>query len=497
LRGEIYPEHGKADIADQFAEPAGTPKEVPAIPAGPWLREHLVDRYVPAWHQGLPDGGMDQAIGTTGLSRMHNYYLEGLSWLIRELGVDGLYLDGIGYDRQVMKRVRKVMDRARPGCLLDFHSGNNYHPTYGLGNPMALYMELLPSIDSLWFGEGFDYENSEPDYFMTEICGLPFGLSNDMLQEGGNPWRGMIYGMACRFGWMQGGDPRHLWALWDSFGISQARMFGYWHRECPVRTDQPKVLATAYVKPGGSTLISVASWAAEPVTCHLVIDWAKLGLDRQSVVAMTAPAIRGFQEAARFELDAGIPVEPKRGWLLVLEAGSGSSVAGKGLSALPDGLTLTCDGMECGRVKVELTGPDVVVEVKVHDVAMSRNARRPERGSCCELFVSPGLAEAPYQLMFLPAVGSIPAEVHAYRNGQSMVVPSGLEWSVQLEPDGYRLVMRAARSSFGMASDATEFYFDCAAGVTEPLPYWVRTRVQLAGARYPFAKSDALLRIVA
>ena len=32
-----------------------------------------------------------------------------------------LYLDGIGYDREIMKRVRKVMDRARPGCLIDFH----------------------------------------------------------------------------------------------------------------------------------------------------------------------------------------------------------------------------------------------------------------------------------------------------------------------------------------------------------------------------------------
>ena len=36
------------------------------------------------------------------------------------------YLDGISYDRLTMRRVRKVLDAARPGGvgLLDFHGGN-------------------------------------------------------------------------------------------------------------------------------------------------------------------------------------------------------------------------------------------------------------------------------------------------------------------------------------------------------------------------------------
>ena len=67
-----------------------------------------------AWHQPLGNGHCDAAIATAGLSRWHNYYLEGLAWLIKNVGIDGLYLDGIGYDREIMKRVRKVM-RSRPG----------------------------------------------------------------------------------------------------------------------------------------------------------------------------------------------------------------------------------------------------------------------------------------------------------------------------------------------------------------------------------------------
>ena len=48
-----------------------------------WLREHLITGYTPAWHQMLPTGVLDSAILTTGLSRWHNYYLEGLDYLLR------------------------------------------------------------------------------------------------------------------------------------------------------------------------------------------------------------------------------------------------------------------------------------------------------------------------------------------------------------------------------------------------------------------------------
>jgi hypothetical protein len=61
-----------------------------------WLREHLVNHYAAAWHQPLSGGEVDAAIATSGLSRWHNYYLEGLGWLVRNAGIDGLYLDGIG-----------------------------------------------------------------------------------------------------------------------------------------------------------------------------------------------------------------------------------------------------------------------------------------------------------------------------------------------------------------------------------------------------------------
>ena len=281
---------------------------------GSWLREHLVSHYAPGWHQTLANGEVDEAILQTGLSRWHNYYLEGLAYLLRKAEIDGLYLDGIGYDRQVMKRVRKVLDRNREGSLIDFHSGNEFSYRDLRISPANKYMEHFPYIDSLWFGEGYNYDES-PDYWLVEVSGLPFGLFSDMLQGGGNPWRGMIYGMATRhFG---SHDPSHIWNLWSSFGIQGAEMIGYWDPSCPVRTGRKDVLATVYQKKG-SALISLASWSKEPVSVPLEIDWAALGLEAKKA-RLTAPAIPGFQQAKTFSPAEKIPVEPAKGWLLILQ----------------------------------------------------------------------------------------------------------------------------------------------------------------------------------
>jgi len=77
---------------------------------------------VAAWTAVLSDGSLDTSITTTMLSRWHNYYVEGLRWLLEEVEIDGIYLDGIGYDRDVIQRVRKMMDQTRPGNLIDWQA---------------------------------------------------------------------------------------------------------------------------------------------------------------------------------------------------------------------------------------------------------------------------------------------------------------------------------------------------------------------------------------
>ena len=276
-----------------------------------WLQEHLGSDYIAAWF--VPDL-KDAAVINTGVSRWHNYYVEGLAWLTKNVGIDGLYIDDVAFDRTTMRRVRKVLDRGRPGALIDLHSANQYNVRDGFASSANLYLEHFPFLNRLWFGEYFDY-NSQPDYWLTEISGIPFGLMGEMLQDGGNPWRGMIYGMTGRLPWA--GDPRPLWQAWDAFGIVDSRMVGFWVDSRPVKVDRADVLATSYVR-NGRTMVAIASWATERVDVRLSIDWKALGLD-PATATMTAPAIEKFQDATTFAIDQPIPVEPGKGWLIVIK----------------------------------------------------------------------------------------------------------------------------------------------------------------------------------
>ncbi|HYM93597.1 MAG TPA: glycoside hydrolase domain-containing protein, partial [Chitinophagaceae bacterium] len=165
--------------------------------------------------------------------------------------------------------------------------------------------------------EYFDYQNNPPDFFLTEVSGIPFGLMGEMLQDGGNPWRGMIYGMTNRFPWTEDADPRPIWKFWDDFGMNGTEMIGYWSKKCPVKTNNEKVLATVYKKKDES-LISIASWADENVNIQLTIDWKKLGIDPAKAIVI-AKDIKNFQSAKIFSANEAIPVKNGKGWLLIVK----------------------------------------------------------------------------------------------------------------------------------------------------------------------------------
>ncbi len=208
-----------------------------------WLQEHLDSDYIAAWF--VPQI-KDAAIVNSGMNRWHNYYVEGMNWLVRNVGIDGIYLDDVAFDRVTMKRIKRVLTRDNHPGIIDLHSANQYNKNDGFNNSANLYMEHFPYLNRLWFGEYFDYEKNAPDFFLTEVSGIPFGLMGEMLQDGGNPWRGMIYGMTNRMPWSDNADPRPIWKLWDDFGIKGSSMIGYWSENCPVKTNNEKVLCTVY-----------------------------------------------------------------------------------------------------------------------------------------------------------------------------------------------------------------------------------------------------------
>lgn len=278
-----------------------------------WLQEHLGDDYIAAWY--VPEI-KDAAVVNSGMSRWHNYYVEGMNWLTQNVGIDGIYLDDVAFDRTTMKRVKRVLTRDGHPGYIDLHSANQYNKNDGFNNSANLYMEHFPYLNRLWFGEYFDYEQNNPDFFMTEVSGIPFGLMGEMLENGGNPWRGLIYGMTNRMPWKEGSDARAIWKVWDAFGMQGSKMLGYWTDANPVKTDHAKVLTTSYVQ-DKRALVSIASWAEADTSFHLNIDWEKLGIDPQKA-QITAPEIVNFQSAANFTVAQSIPVTKGRGWLLII-----------------------------------------------------------------------------------------------------------------------------------------------------------------------------------
>jgi len=277
-----------------------------------WLQEHLEDHYHSGWHAWRVD---DAAILDKGTSRWTNYYVEGVRWLAHNQHIDGLYLDDIAFSRGTVRRLVNVLHQERPEVVIDLHSANQFNVRDGFINSAMLYMEHFPYISRLWFGEYFDYDQG-PDYWMTEVSGLPFGLMGEMLQDGGRPYRGMLYGMTARkYG---DTDPRPVWAMMRDFGIADSRMLGYWLEDAPVKTGRDDVLATTYVR-DDRVLIALASWSDQDRVVSLEIDRDALGIAPDA--AGTAPAVSGLQEPGTVDLSA-VRVPAGEGLWVVVETGS-------------------------------------------------------------------------------------------------------------------------------------------------------------------------------
>lgn len=236
-----------------------------------FIRENLADEVIPAWkhvfHDGPYAGESDPSLITNPMSRLANFHVEGLYYMCRKWGIDGIYIDDVGYDRSIMRRIRRVLDECRPGSLIDLHSWNHFEDKMGAGwgHNALLYAQLMPYLDSLWLGEGFDYEHTSAEYILVEISGIPFGLMSEMLQDGGNPWRGMLYGMTNRFPY-QKQTPRPIWKLRDEFGFDAVEMIGFWDDALPVDTGNDKVKCTVYKNDAAQRmLICFASFADEPL----------------------------------------------------------------------------------------------------------------------------------------------------------------------------------------------------------------------------------------
>ncbi len=285
----------------------------------PWLCEHLVEDYWPAWYAEYGLGMTDAAWVTSPQSRWINYYLEGLRWMLQNYEIDGVYMDDISFDGSVMKRMRSVMETYRPGSLIDLHSNTGYS-----NGPMNQYCDYMPFLDRLWFGESFRYNDMTPDQWLITFSGIPFGPMSEMLQDGGNRWLGAVFGATRRATtWFASEtSPYPVWKLWHEFGIEEARMIGWWDEDCAVSASDPQVKATAFVRKG-RVLVAVGNFSAQEKGVRLTFDWNRLGLKDKDIqagrVRARIPTVENFQEASAYDPSSTLTIPAKQGYLIWIE----------------------------------------------------------------------------------------------------------------------------------------------------------------------------------
>jgi hypothetical protein len=283
----------------------------------PWLRAHVGLDILPAWRENVrfPQAyppRLDLAVITTPDTRWDNFYLEGLDYLVREYGIDGLYIDDTALTGESMQRARRILDRDGTRRLVDNHSWNHHNPHAGSGSTNLAFIDLYPYFDLLWRGEGF-HNNTPSDFWLIERSGIAFGIAGEMLGRG-NPFRGLLFGMTDRWGW--GGNPLGLWKFFDEVKLGDMELVGWWDDECPVKVSGSDEIKASVWKGKGCAVIVIANFSKEPRAATLSFDAERLGFDGAKA-KWTQPEIAGVQGGADApNLTAPITVPGEKGFLL-------------------------------------------------------------------------------------------------------------------------------------------------------------------------------------
>ena len=242
-----------------------------------WLIDNFGEDIIPGWFvkykHGKYKNDHDISFIVRPDTRLDNYYVEGLNWLVENVGIKGIYIDDTSLDRTTLERAKKVLQNT--DGLIDMHMWNHEEVRAGDVSCMNLYTEIIPFLDSVWLGEGFFYKKYSPEYMLAEVCGIPYGVTGQMLEGGGDLYLGMLYAMNNRFGWNYR-NATQMYKIWDDFGIEESRMLGYWHSKNPVKTDNSNVLSTVYLKEN-EALVCLYNFSDKSEKLYMGIDEKLLG----------------------------------------------------------------------------------------------------------------------------------------------------------------------------------------------------------------------------
>jgi len=221
LRGEIVNDEDPYTIPQP-----GYCQEADCHGGDVYLQQHLVRNYTACWQQGLSNGEIDAAVCNIGTSRWFNYYVEGVYWSVAQAPhINGIYYDGINFDRNSIRRVRKVANTAANAVKSKFPPQLDLHTGYvSIRPPSLAYLTHYAYMDRVWNGEGFNFAGS-PIYWAVDISNYIHGLTGDRLGGGAQyDIKGMMFGMTQR----NSATSPAWWKYWDQKSIQNLHQVGWW-----------------------------------------------------------------------------------------------------------------------------------------------------------------------------------------------------------------------------------------------------------------------------
>lgn len=288
----------------------------------PWIRAHVGLDVIPAWREnvrfGVYQNRLDLAVITAPETRWDNFFLEGLDHLVREYGIDGIYIDDTALTGESMQRARRILDRDGKRRLVDNHSWSHDDPRAGSGTSNLAFMDLYPYFDLLWRGEGFR-NSMPPDLWLMERSGIPFGIPGEMLGRG-NPFKGLVFGMTDRWGWGSAkGSPRNLWRFFDRTQLGDAELIGWWDDDNPVSVSGSGDVKASVWKGRKNIVLAVANFADRPRKVKFAVDRTKLDIAGENVKWDLAEIEHVQKGSENFDLHREIEIPGDGGLVLVAE----------------------------------------------------------------------------------------------------------------------------------------------------------------------------------
>jgi hypothetical protein len=243
-------------------------------------------------------------------SRFCNFYVQSVAELLKKLNLHGIFLSNTVMDGFTAKRLKKAL-AAKEGTL-GLYISDQRKAEHGNASGFNKHMQLLPYIDKIILGADFALSR-EPDYYLTELSGLLFGLTTTIVGLT-NPYLGMLHGMSAQAG-IGEGDPSIIYDIWNKFGLEGSRIMGYWMDNPPIIADNAEVKITTYAKKD-SCLAVFYNFSEKPLNVVFGINPEILGFStlNKQIRIVTTKGKKAYRRVKN--PDEGIKIGAKQGLII-------------------------------------------------------------------------------------------------------------------------------------------------------------------------------------